>query len=141
MLSIPISGQTPISSGSGPILQISFLSSAKAGSQESSPLLLEEALLWNLEGRPYPVTLTNGQITIQPAPTSDLGTTTTTPTVPTTPLAQKQVSLKTVTVVAGQTLTVPIEVDNASGLLAADLKLSYDPLRLAYQQATTTDLS
>ncbi|MDP6599142.1 MAG: hypothetical protein QGI86_25255 [Candidatus Poribacteria bacterium] len=51
-------------------------------------------------------------------------------------LSQQKVSLKTVTVVAGQAVTVPIEVDNASGLLVADLKLSCDPLRLAYQQAT-----
>jgi len=41
-------------------------------------------------------------------------------------LSQQKVSLKTVTVVAGQAVTVPIEVDNASGLLVADLKLSCD---------------
>ena len=66
-LILPISGQIPISaSGQGEILKLFFQVNQSLPVGTVTSVELTEALLWNVEGRNYPVTLTAGQVTVVP---------------------------------------------------------------------------
>ena len=123
-LVMPLSAEKALPAGKGQLLVLQFQIKLSATAGASGQIQLIESLLWNVDAEQIATTTQSGQIKVLGTPASQPAAADPTPVLPDLP--QRKVSLKTVTVVAGQAVTVPIEVDNASGLLVADLKLSCD---------------
>ena len=111
-VTVSMAGVKGIAEGRGAIVEIAFEVSATAKGGTSTPLTFKEAALYDELGGDIPVDMVNGSVTInaEEPPITD----------------GRKLIIPELTAKPGDTITVPINVTDATGIAGADIVVTYD---------------
>ena len=126
-VTLSMAGTKGIAEGSGTIVEIVFEVSAVAKGGAKSPLTFKEAALYDELGNDIPIKVVNGSLTIniEEPPTTN----------------GRKLIIPELTAKPGDTITVPINITDATGVAGADIVVTYDKNVLIFKECKTTTLS
>jgi steroid delta-isomerase-like uncharacterized protein len=124
MLSVTLEG---LAGGSGALIEVDF----EAIAAGESPLILLEASFSDEIAADIPTTAVDGGVTVAAAPVEP----------PVEPALAIQLSVPELSAQVGDTITVEISVDDATGIAGGDITLTYDPAILEAKEVRATDLA
>ena len=125
-IAISMAGATGLPPGGGVIVEIDFEILPQVAPGTQIPLEVQEIGFWSELGDLLPVTRLDGSINV----TGDVVVS-----------AERVLSIPSATARSGDSVSVVLEIDDASGIAGMDMQLSYDANRLIAEAVSTTPLT